>query len=975
MAATILGLLANMQQYQYNPALIQKDVLDHLDQVTSGAVNIVDPSNPFVFGLEAATVCTAGMMAKNETNTRKQYPSMAQTPEDLYLHMSDWDYINRFAKPSVANFSFAFDKDELVSKLVTDPTTGVSQIVIPRNTVVSCAGVLFSLQYPIVIRQMQHGGLNITYDASEPSPLQQLTTNVISWEVRGTGANNWVFFEVPLYQFDIITTKQQVTKATKWQTQITFSDQYYYTRVWVQNTDGTWKEIVTTHSAEVYDPTVPTAVLRVVNNTVTVTIPQIYVQSGQVGTTVRVDVYETKGNLSMNLSSYQPNQFGAQWLYLDTNDVLPTNFTAPLKNFNQLAIWSNDRTLDGADSLDFLTLRSRVMNNATGPQNLPITNVQIQAALQEIGYDVVENVDNITNRMFLATRAMPVPTNPALITAAAASIETISTTLKDAAMLSSVINNGSSLTITPDTLYQINNGVVSFVPSAAVASLLALPPDQRALAVTNGQYFYSPFHYVLDNSTPEFAMRPYYLDAPECITTLFVSENDKTLLQVSTAPDYTITKSSTGYTLTISSQSNDAWKAIPDNKVFVQLAYIPEGESTYAYLMGTLVGTNTTTGERQFTFDLSTNFNVDSKDMLELKKFMMFTAEPLSTNCSLTQTFEILWAVEAVMDTQWKPDEVDSVLGMFLLPSDAVGVTHEQIRIQFGQSLTTLWSNSRTVVDQRTYKTWPMDILAYYTEDVYQVDPATNQTVWIENGQLVGPIVLHKAGDPVLDPVSGQQVYRHRAGDVMLDADDQPIQVGTQDVLRDMDLMLIEGVYWFADDAISKGYRTELTETILTWLTEDLVSFQAKLLEQTNIFFYPKATTGNIDVMINGGLKTTIAAGQSFNVTLYVPASVYANTDLQNQIVKTTISTIAAQLENATVANTAIKVALQNVYGEDVIDCEVSGLGGGNTINVLTVLDASNKLSIRKRLHAQPDNSLIVQEDCTVTFVQHQLSK
>jgi hypothetical protein len=75
------------------------------------------------------------------------------------------------------------------------------------------------------------------------------------------------------------------------------------------------------------------------------------------------------------------------------------------------------------------------------------------------------------------------------------------------------------------------------------------------------------------------------------------------------------------------------------------------------------------------------------------------------------------------------------------------------------------------------------------------------------------------------------------------------------------------------------------------------------------------------------------------------------------------------------VANTAIKVALQNVYGEDVIDCEVSGLGGGNTINVLTVLDASNKLSVRKRLHAQPDNSLIVQEDCTVTFVQHQLSK
>jgi hypothetical protein len=101
---------------------------------------------------------------------------------------------------------------------------------------------------------------------------------------------------------------------------------------------------------------------------------------------------------------------------------------------------------------------------------------------------------------------------------------------------------------------------------------------------------------------------------------------------------------------------------------------------------------------------------------------------------------------------------------------------------------------------------------------------------------------------------------------------------------------------------------------------------------------------------------------------------VYGNSDLQNQIVKTTISTIATVLNNDTVADSALKVALMNIYGNDVIDCEITGLGGSSSISVLTVLDASNKLSIRKRLYAQPDNSLIVQEDVTVTFVQHQLS-
>jgi hypothetical protein len=969
MAATISALLSNMQNYQNNPALIQQDILDHLDIVTSGGVNIVDPSNPFVFGLESATVCTAGMMSKSDTNTRRQYPQLAQTPEDLYYHMSDWDYINRFAAPSVALFSFIFDKDELISKLVTDPTTGVSQIVIPRNTVVMISGVQFSLQYPIVIRQMQHGGLNVTYDGSQPSPLQELTSNVIDWEIRTVNGTNWLFFDVPLYQFNILSTQQGVSLATKWQTTISFSDQFYYARVWAENSDGTWSELVTTHSIEVYDPTTPTAVLQVVNQTLTVTIPQIYITSGQVKTSVRVDLYQTKGDINMDLSSYPQSAYSANWLAIDANDNLPTNFSAPLKGFNQLAIWSNDRTVDGNNGLTFSQLRQRVMTNSTGAQNLPITNVQVQAALQNIGYDVVENVDNITNRVFLATRAMPDPTNPALITSAAASIETLSTTLTALTTLESVINNGNSLTITPDTIYQSTSGVVSAVPTAAVKALLALPPDQRALAVTKGQYFYSPWHYVLDNTGPEFEVRPYYLDAPVADTTFFVSENDTTLLQVSTK-SYQITKNTdgSGYTLTISTSSNDGWKALADDKVYVQLAYIPEGESGYAYLMGTLVGTNTSTNERTFSFDLSSNFNVDSNDMLQLKKFLMYTTDPMLTACSLTQTFDILYAADAVMDTQWKPGEIDAMLGMFLLPATVVGVTHEQVRVKFGSSLTTLWASTRTVNDAVTYRTWPMDVLSYYTNDVYG-DPA----VTIVNGQVVQNIV-HHAGDPVINPATGQQVLLHAAGDVMKDVDGKPIPIGTQDTLRQIDLMLLEGVYWFATDAIATGYRTELVDTVLAWLTEDLVSFQAKLLEQTRIYFYPKATTGNINVMINGGLKTTVAAGQSFKVTLYVPASVYSNSDLQNQLVKTTISTISAQLENATVADSALKVALMKIYGEDVIDCEVSGLGGSASISVMTVIDASNKLSIRKRLFAQSDNSLIVQEDVSVSFIQHQLS-
>ncbi|WP_233874753.1 hypothetical protein [Paraburkholderia adhaesiva] len=177
---TINDLIQNILLYQYNPALIAQVNFNYLAEVTGSAVTIVDPSNPYVHAIETGAVNVAAFLQKVLALNRKQYPVAAQLMSELYTHMSDVDYVNRFATPAVTTWSMIVDETELLARLVTDPATGLGKLVIPRNTYFVVGGVQFSLQYPVVIEQMAHRELSITYDTTTVSPLQTLSTNLVT---------------------------------------------------------------------------------------------------------------------------------------------------------------------------------------------------------------------------------------------------------------------------------------------------------------------------------------------------------------------------------------------------------------------------------------------------------------------------------------------------------------------------------------------------------------------------------------------------------------------------------------------------------------------------------------------------------------------------------------------------------------------------------------------------------------------------
>lgn len=968
----VSNLLEDIALYKYNPSGIQRVVLEHLRSLTDGVVDVIDPTNPFVFLLESSSVNTAAAMMENAANTRKQYPAAAQTPEDIYVHMSDVDFVDRFATPAMTRFSIMMQKDDVINKMVLDPLTASKKVTIARNSEFTVAETTFSLQYPITIKQLSHGGLLITYETDIVSPLQNLETNNIDYDVRtdSTGIE-WLYFEFDVYQFKINSITVPISPSISFNQEIDLTDHFYYARVYSQNrtNSSVWDEIYTTHTDQVYNNNITTAVLKVTDKVLTVSIPQVYINTGMITGTLRIDVYETKGNISMTMENYPITAFSSKIKSIDTYRD-STEYTASMVNVNYIA-YCTKIVNGGTFELSFDKLKERVIMNSVGRNNLPITNIQIENSLQSSGYQIVKNIDVITNRVFLATKPLPPPFDEKLITAGSASIETFLISIKDAINHASVKNNGERITLTPEMVYVNKSGIIKVIPKDQLQTLLNSSVDNIAINVSTNDYLYSPFHYVLDTSKDEFELRPYYLDKPDVQTIRFVSQNETTQCQVNTQ-SYKIVGTPTGYKLTIFTKSNDNFINIDDENIFVQLSYIPISEVARSYINGVLVNKDSE-GERVYEFDITTNFDVDSDDNIIFNNFKMFTTDLKLTASSLVNTFDIFYCIDEYDQSLFKTSNSNSLIGNFLLPFNTVNVTHENIRIKFGDSLKTLWARARSVLTSGDYVKYTEDVIWLHEKDIYKTDPITGSNFSFDaNGDIVYT-KLHSIGDTVLDS-DGVPVIRHYRGENVLDAYGKPIAANTSYITRQIDMMFIEGSYFFATDYAAIKYREDMVKTILDWLTIDLSAMGKKLLEQTKIYFYPKKTMGMIDVIIDETRVTTVSAGQSFKVDMYVKPDVYKNIELRNLLIKTTITTIDSLLKQSTISMSEISSALRTNYNNDVVSFSLTGLGGALNLETLTLVNESERCSIRKRLIKTGDSKLIVQEDVVCTFINYQIT-
>lgn len=963
------ALMGSLSAYKYNPTLTQRVILDHLEDITNGKINVVDPTNPFIFLLEASCVNTANMLLENELLLRKQYPSLAKTQEELYLHMSDFEYQDRFAVPATVDFFFYLEVNSMLRAMIDVPSGGYHLISIPANTEITVDDITFSMQYGVDIYKFYTGVVQVKYSTSTITPLSPIPTNMIDYSIRKDAQGvQWMVFGVPVTQFKITSVELPVQSSKTFLEDLVYEDKYYLARVYMKSSPNSgWVEILTTHTDQVYDPYKPTAVLTVRDGTVSVFIPPVYIFNNLVSGTIRVDIYQTKGKLDINFSNYELKAFSTRLVALD--DIDGTNIY--INAMRDVTYFSyTDKTISSGNvSLGFTDLRNAVIDNSIGDRKLPITPTQVEYWVDRKGFDLHKNIDVITNRVFVASRKIPRAKTKYPVTPMAFTVETLIETIGNLKRYGVAHSNDDRLTIPSYSVFELVNSKLRLLSDSDLYYLKNLSQLQYIDEVNSRDLLVNVFHYVLDFNEyaqeDEFDLRVYSLDYPKATQVNFVYQNALLNLAVNTSV-YGLDKLTNGYRLTIVTKSGNFYKQLPDDKVGLQLALLPDGEKLYGYLNGELVG-KSSDGERIFRFDLLTNYDIDSKDRLFFKNLDIKTNDQVNLPVTLTQEFVLLHYTNSIT-RDYKPSRSDDILGKFLLTQDHAVMTHELITLKFGTSMHNLWRHYRSAADSNTYSKYTMDIPMFYEEDVYDIDPVTGVIYTLDSNCNMSFNLRHKKGEVVKD-ADGNIVYKFRIGDVVLGDDGKPVSALEVTNAHFVDIMLMDYKYHVADRTDHVTYLKDVIATLDQWVNVDLATIDDSLLEQTRIYFKPKRTIGTIPVMVKDGVTNYIDILQTIHVKYYVVNSTYRDMNVRGLIEYRTIEILNDYLGATRVSKSDIVMALKNAFYDTIDTVNLSGIGGDHDLDVAIVEEEGTVMAINKKLARQEDGKYIVTEDVIIEFV------
>lgn len=967
---TVQKLIQDVIDVRSNPADVQDVVYSAISDMNDKEYDVVDPNNPVAFVIESACYLAVAAMTQNETLSRAEYPILAQNYGELYAHMSDVDYLDRFATPSHAEFQLILSLDEVKQRAVKlDDNTTV--LTIPESTRISLDGLSFTLDYAIEIRVLNHGGIQIVYNTDNINPIRTLESNVVEWDTLrflqndAVEAGKMLMLTIPANQYRIDVFYDQLNPSTGFAKKYTLNDEFYYCRCWVSEDDSEWREIITTHSDQVYDPAKATALLKVLDGELSVSVPQIYFSNGIIGKNIRIDIYTTKGAVNTSFESYSPSAFDIEWLDYHKYET-PAN--DPIRTFSNMSLYSSSKINSGGRGLTFEELRDRVIYNSLGKVNIPITSAQLRFKLERMGYNILKDTDTLNDRSYLATRSLPKPSGLNFNTEIGSTVKTLNTTLESLATHSMVRDNGDRITINSGALFELVSGRLNIVKDIDLDQIADLNGESLITTYNTNDYFNTLFHYVVDSSDNIFSSRAFYLDDPKILSKEFIAENESTQLEINTQR-YAITLKDDGYKLVLVTRGSDLIKALGDDQLHVLLTYIPPGEYETAVLKGTITG-RTADGDYMVEFHIGTNFDIDVKNRLFVNTFKMFDVNERNVPMFLKTKFNLIYAVTGYEVEGIARVDIDNLIPNFIMDGAFYTVLQERISVDLGTELETLWSRSRTIAGPKDYLTH--DTVVYKThKDVYATDAGTG-LVTLELNQTTGRVErtkLHSEGDFVL--VNGEKVVEHAIGSVVKDNNGDPVISSGRQTNRQMDLFLLEGIFKISNDPAVKAFYDSTVDTIVDWITNEVVEVEKKLDQNTDIFFYPKTNMGRVDVFVGSDTPSTMDAEQSFNVKFYLTEQGYQSDELKSVLEALTKSILTVQLSKKTISVTNIANSIMNVSDEAVIAVVVSGLGGSNNYELVTIRDDDVAMMIKKDALVLPDTTITIEDSIVFEWVKH----
>ena len=267
-------------------------VLDMIDE-DIGEVLVTDASNPLLFLLETIAFNAAVLKDEQDTKHYRLYPSLANNESDLYNNLSYRDTKNIFSQPSYAVIRFTINLTNFNTASEPSADGAFKMVSIPELSYISAEGYDFLVTNRIDIKQFNNGLFSIEQNVSS-TDIGVSTLGVLEHSIFTTdNENKMLVFDTVLKQITRNEVMFTVNKTDSYTTTIPLVDRLHYISA-VNKVNGGSTKIAISYS-EVIDPNTPTLIVKTLNNSLEITIPDIYIINDMIIGNVIISILTTKG--------------------------------------------------------------------------------------------------------------------------------------------------------------------------------------------------------------------------------------------------------------------------------------------------------------------------------------------------------------------------------------------------------------------------------------------------------------------------------------------------------------------------------------------------------------------------------------------------------------------------------------------------------------------------------------------------------
>ncbi|WP_396190425.1 hypothetical protein [Flavobacterium sp.] len=938
--------LSDLSIYKYHMSGISQITLNRLIDMLAGKVEITEPSNPFAYLVETSSLNTAFAIQEFAIESRKRYARLANTEDDLYLHMSDYDFLGRFSEPSYANVLFNIMFNDFKTKAVYDPSTRDYVLKLPRHLKLKVADYVFTLTTAIIIRLTETNVVDVKFENQDFVNIFPITTNYINFVQRQLNqTDTYLSFMLSLPEIDIETANVAIDPSSVAKDYIVYNSkrQFYFFRAFSYQND-VWTEMLVTHTNDVYDVNTPTCIIKVLpdNNKVEYHIPSVYINTGKVSTKVKFLVYTTLGKVAVNFSDFQMSDFSTEY-----GDVFPEteldNFTKPIQSITKV-IYTTDSIDGGKNGMSFEQLKQSVIDNSIGDRKLPITSKQLTFTSNQNNFKIIKDVDIVTGRMYKLETEVPAPLTRYPVTKFNLDILEHRSTIEKLRDGNSTTWFGEDITVLPEgTVFRLNDGVLSHISVQEHTLLKAASGANLVSMVNQNTYLSLYYHYVINTSENQTSLRAYDLTSPEVSLISFKQFNPTARVSINTT-SINLYKSPVGYTLDVLANLKKYTETITQNNIHPYLVYKDVSGAKF-YLEGTLL--TTLSNNPVYRFNIETKYHIDKSNQIYLSNFRDSSGNETDLLLNLNCQLEIIYLSD-VIPFAFAPSEMDTYVHTSFLAGQYAAVTLEDVKLTFGHYLETLFSGMRTSTTVYEYQTYTEDQLLLHTQTVYNPDNT----------------IRYMPGDPVLDD-QGNPVVQFHKGDVVL-VEGEPVPINTLGKERYLNLMFVDYRVTLATASTSKDHNKQIKKHISEMCLSNALTIKDQLLDNTEAFVVIPKTVDQIRVKTPTRLASILSM-QTFSVDVFVVDDIYKSASIRDNISYTITRTLDDYLySNTTIKKSEFLKLLIDKLKEFVVTISVPLFTELND-EYIQIIDTNSRISVNKTLVMEADGYNLT-EDIVIRF-------